>query len=71
MDLNDAILFTQNWLEAEQEAEGINLHSFDGNTDAGEYYIHMIPRITYDLEDNDKIYAMINQYDKTILEKFK
>jgi len=47
------------------------MHSFDGNSVAQEYYVHMIPWISGDIEENDKIYGMISHYDSTIIEKFK
>jgi hypothetical protein len=30
----------------------------------------MLPRIANDLEQNDAIYALINEYDRTFKEKF-
>jgi len=70
-DINDAIIWSAKYLEEEHKAEGINMHSFDGNSCAGEYYVHMIPRLTGDFEKNDQIYGLIDSYDRTILEKFK
>lgn len=48
-----------------QGAQSINMHSFDGNPVAEEYYVHMIPRMKGDLEHNDAIYGMIERYDLT------
>jgi diadenosine tetraphosphate (Ap4A) HIT family hydrolase len=70
-DLSEATTYTANYLETEKRAEGINLHSHDGNTDAGEYYVHMIPRNTGDIENNDEVYGIIDAYDISILSKFK
>lgn len=47
------------------------MHSFDGNSNSGEFYVHMIPRVKGDLEFNDIIYSQIDLYDSCALEKFK
>lgn len=69
--MNEAIFWSSRWLEEEKQADSINIHSFDGNSAAKEYYIHLIPRIKGDMEWNDEIYGMIDKYDLSILDKFK